>query len=163
MERIENFSISCTNCWLNSHYQLRRLYVYGSYKVTMTVPTKEVAIALAAVDIWGKHIWVQEQIRIWAVPTDGPETNQVQHWRTSYSQEGGGARTLKAQTLGKHLLLFLCLDSFCCWFQFLSFYCFCCSSCFLSFFFFSLVMVVFIVIIFVETLGSLYLSNYFKN
>ena len=55
-EEDQNLSTSCTSYRLNPHDQLGRLCVYGIYKRTMTVPTKENALALVAVDSGGKHM-----------------------------------------------------------------------------------------------------------
>lgn len=55
-KRIENLSISCTSCRLNPHDQLGRLCVYGMYKRTVNVPTRESTSALEVVDMGGKHM-----------------------------------------------------------------------------------------------------------
>ena len=57
-------STSCTSCRLNPHDQLGRLCVYGIYKRTLRVPTKENALVLKAVDTGGKNTQEQDQIRI---------------------------------------------------------------------------------------------------
>ena len=46
------------------HNQLARLCVYGIYKRSLRVPTKENAVVLIAVDIGGKNTQVQNQIRM---------------------------------------------------------------------------------------------------
>ena len=48
----------------NPHIQLNGVCVYRIYKQTMTVPTKEDALSLAAVDIGGKHTWEHIKIRV---------------------------------------------------------------------------------------------------
>ena len=48
---------------------------WTTYKKTMTVLTKENALALAAADTGGKNMWRSGQLRDWAVPTAGPETS----------------------------------------------------------------------------------------
>ena len=54
--RIENLPNNSTSFSLNPHDQLGRLCVYGIYKKAMRVPTKENAVALAAVDSEGKNM-----------------------------------------------------------------------------------------------------------
>ena len=51
----QNFPTSCTGCRLNPHDQLGRLCVYGIYKRSLRVPTKENTLVLIAVDIGGKN------------------------------------------------------------------------------------------------------------
>ena len=61
----------CTTCRLNLHNQLDILYVCGIYiknknlktKTKNSVSTKGNALALAELDIGGKHTWEQGQIR----------------------------------------------------------------------------------------------------
>jgi len=84
----------------------------------MSAPTKENALALAAVDIDGKHTWEKSQIRVSAVltgSTAGLEISPPQHLWVSWESSGGkwfkvGQRTPMAEILGKLLLLFLCFD-----------------------------------------------------
>ena len=40
-------------------------------------PTKENTLVLIAVDVGGKNTQESDQIRIWAVPTAGPEISTV--------------------------------------------------------------------------------------
>ena len=55
-KRTQNLPTSCTSCRLNPHNKLGRLCVYGINKRKMRNPTKENALALAIVDIVGKHM-----------------------------------------------------------------------------------------------------------
>ena len=55
-EEDQNLSTSCTSYRLNPHDQLGRLCVYGIYKRTMSVPTKDNTLALAAMDVGSKYI-----------------------------------------------------------------------------------------------------------
>ena len=52
------------NCRLNSHDQLGRPCVCGTYERTVRAPTKEDALALIAVDIGGKDTQEQNQSRL---------------------------------------------------------------------------------------------------
>ena len=47
------------------------------YKRPLRVPTKENTLALIAVDIGGKNTQEEDQIRISAAPTAGPEISTV--------------------------------------------------------------------------------------
>jgi len=73
----QNLPTSYTSCRLNPHNQLSRLCVYGIYKRPLRVPTKENTLALIAVDIGGKNTQEEDQIRISAAPTAGPEISTV--------------------------------------------------------------------------------------
>ena len=101
-------------CILNPHDQLGRLCVYGIYKRSLRAPTKEKAWVMIAVDIRGKNTPEQDQIRIWAAPTAGPEISTVLE---GILGTWGGLclpareRTLTAVTQERHLL-FLCFNSF---------------------------------------------------
>ena len=53
-EEDPNPSTSCTSCRSNPQDQLGRLCLYGIYKLSFRVPTKENALVLIAVDIEGK-------------------------------------------------------------------------------------------------------------
>ena len=75
-KKTPNLPTRCRSCRLNPHDQLGRLCVYGMYKRTLRVPAKENALVLIAVDIGGKNPQ-EDQIRIWAAPTAGPETSTV--------------------------------------------------------------------------------------
>ena len=55
----------------------------------MHVPTKENALALAAVDFGDRSTEEQGQIRVWAVPRVGPEVSSSQYWRAPYRGVGG--------------------------------------------------------------------------
>ena len=57
-KKTQNLPTSCTSFRLNPHNQLGRLYVYGTYKMTLRAPTKENALVLIAVDIGGKNTQV---------------------------------------------------------------------------------------------------------
>ena len=89
--------------------------VYGIYKRPLRAPTRESGLALIAVDVGGKNIQEQDQIRIWAAPTAGPEISTVLE---GILGTWGGLwlpareRTLTALTEEKHFL-FLCFDFFC--------------------------------------------------
>ena len=63
-EEDQNLSSSCTSCRLNPHVQLDRLCVYGIYKRTIRVPTKENTLVLTAVNIGGKNRQEKNQIRV---------------------------------------------------------------------------------------------------
>ena len=54
-EEDQNLSTSCTSYRLNQHNQLGRLCVYGIYKRTIRVPTKENSLSLTVVDIGDKN------------------------------------------------------------------------------------------------------------
>ena len=54
-EEDQNLSTSCTSYRLNPHDQLGRLCVYGIYKRTFRVPTKENVLVLTAIDIRGNN------------------------------------------------------------------------------------------------------------
>ena len=54
-KKTPNLPTSCTSCRLNPHDQLARLCVYGIYKRSLRVPTKENTLVLIAVDIGGKN------------------------------------------------------------------------------------------------------------
>ena len=78
--KTQNLPTCCTSCRLNPHNQLGRLCVYGIYTYiiwTLRPPTKENVLVLIAVDIRGKNTQEQDQIRVWAFPTAGPETSAV--------------------------------------------------------------------------------------
>ena len=51
--------------------------VYGMYKRSLRAPARENALVLIAVDTGGKNTQEQDQIRIRAAPTAGPETSTV--------------------------------------------------------------------------------------
>ena len=55
---------SCTSCRLNLHNQLGRLCIFGIYKGSLRVPTKENTLVLIAVDIGVKSTEESDQIRI---------------------------------------------------------------------------------------------------
>ena len=57
--------------------QLDRLCVYGIYKRSLRAPAKEKALVLIAVDTGGKNTEEQDQMRIRAAPTPGPEISTV--------------------------------------------------------------------------------------
>ena len=126
-KKTQNPPTSCT-CWLNPHGHLGRLHLYGIYKRPLRAPTKEDALVLIAVNIGGKNTQEQDQIRIWAAPTAGPEISTVLE---GILRRWGGLwlpaqkRTLTAVT--QHLLFllfFTCsVDSF----EFFSFFPLCCS------------------------------------
>ena len=64
MKKIENLSISNTSCRLDTCDQLGRPCIYGIFEYTMSVPTNENSLALAAVDFRGKHMQELDQIRV---------------------------------------------------------------------------------------------------
>lgn len=55
-KRIENLFTSCISCTLNPHDLAGRLYVYGLHKMTVSIHTKEKALALAAVNTGHKNM-----------------------------------------------------------------------------------------------------------
>ena len=61
-EEDQKASLSCTNCTLNLHDKLDRLFVYGIYKRTLRAPTKESTLVLIAVDLGGKN--TQDRTRL---------------------------------------------------------------------------------------------------
>ena len=132
-KRVKNLPTSCTSCRLNPHDQVGRLCVYAIYKLTMRAPTKENLLILAAVDRRGKNTQEQGQMRLWAVPTAGPEKSPVlegiigrQKWTVTH-REG---KDIYNWYLRKELL-FLYFDWFCSWFWsfFLLFFPLCCWGC----------------------------------
>ena len=116
--KTQNLSTSCISCSLDPQNQLGRLCVYGIYKRTfkrtLRAPTKENALVLTAVDTGGKNTQEQDQIRIWAASTAGPEISILE----GILEKWGGLwlpareRTLTAVTPEKHLL-FLFFDLSC--------------------------------------------------
>ena len=79
-KKTQNLPTSCTNCRLNPYNQLGRLCVYGIYKRSLRVPTKEKKtkkLALISVDIGSKNTQEKDQIRIGAASTAGPEIRTV--------------------------------------------------------------------------------------
>ena len=76
-KKTQNLPTSCTSCRLNPHDQLSRLCVYGICKRPLRAPTKENAQALIAVNTGGKNTQEQDQIRIWAASTAGPEISTL--------------------------------------------------------------------------------------
>ena len=54
-KKTQNLPTSYISWRLNPHDQLSRLCVYGIYKKSLRVPTKENALALIAVDIGVKN------------------------------------------------------------------------------------------------------------
>ena len=88
-KRTKTFPTRCKRYRLNPHDQLGRCCMYGIYKTMMSAPTKENALALAAVDTGGKSVQEQGQIRVWAVPTAGSEVSSFQYCRASYRGVGG--------------------------------------------------------------------------
>ena len=114
-KKIQSLPTGCTSCRLNQQGQLGRLHVYGIYKRSLRAPTKENTLVLIAVDIVGKNTQEQDQIRIWAAPTAGPEINTA--LEDILGRWGGlwlwvRERILTAVTQEKHLL-FLCFDLLC--------------------------------------------------
>ena len=63
-KRFKTFPPAVTSCRLNPHDQLGRLCVYGIYKRSLRVPTKENALVLIAVNTGGKNTEEWDQIRI---------------------------------------------------------------------------------------------------
>ena len=76
-KKTQNLPTSCTSCRLNPHDQLSKFYVDGIYKRPLRAPTKENALALIAVDIGDKNTQEQDQMRICAAATAGPEISTV--------------------------------------------------------------------------------------
>ena len=114
-KKTQDLPTSWTSCRLNPHNQLGRLCVYGIYNKSLRVPTKENALVLRAVDIGGKNTQEENQIRIWASPTAGPEMSTVLEgilgrWVGLWLPVR--ERTLAAVSEEKHLL-FLFFDLFC--------------------------------------------------
>ena len=102
-KRTKHFPTRCKRYRLNPQNQLCRHCMYGLYKTMISAPTKENALTLAAVDTGGKSTQEQGQIRVWALPTAGPEVTSSQYCRASYSRVGGvwltvGERTPTVQT-----------------------------------------------------------------
>ena len=62
---------------MKSTRSTRRLCVCGIYERPLRVPAEENALALMTVGIGGKNTQEQDQVRIWAAPTAGPETSTV--------------------------------------------------------------------------------------
>lgn len=54
-KRIENLFTSCISCRFNPHDLAGRLYVHGLHKMTVSIHTKEKALALAAVNTGHKN------------------------------------------------------------------------------------------------------------
>ena len=54
-KRIENLFTSCISCRFNPHDLAGRLYVHGLNKMTVSIHTKEKALALAAVNTGHKN------------------------------------------------------------------------------------------------------------
>ena len=75
-KKTQNLPRSYTSCRLNPHGQLANS-VYGIYKRSLRAPTKENTLALIAVDTGGKNTEEEDQIRVSAAPTAGPETSLV--------------------------------------------------------------------------------------
>ena len=97
-KKTQNLPTSCTRCRLNPHNQLSRICVYGIYKRSLRAPTKENALVLIAVDIGGKNTEEEDQIRIRAAPTAGPEISTVLEgilgrWSGLWLQRGKGLCT----------------------------------------------------------------------
>ena len=76
-KKTQNLPTSSTSCRLNPQDQLGRLCDYRTYKRSLRDPTKENSLVLIAVDIGGKNTEEQDQIRIEAAPTAGPEMSTV--------------------------------------------------------------------------------------
>ena len=76
-KKTPNLPTSCTSCRSNPHDELSKLCVYGIHKRPLRDLAKENALVLIAVDIGGKNTQESDQIRIWAVPTAGPEISTV--------------------------------------------------------------------------------------
>ena len=114
-KKTQNHPSNCTSWRLNPQDQLGRPCVCGMCKRSLRAPTKENAVVLTAVDVGDKNTQEQEQIRIWAAPTAGPEISTVLE---GIPGRWGGLwllvreRPLTAVTQDKHLL-FLCFDFFC--------------------------------------------------
>ena len=79
----------------------------------MSITTKENSLILVTVNFRGKHMWDKGQ-RVQTVSTAGPETSSSIIEGPPREVEVG-CGSLTAETQGKHLLLFLCFDSFYCW------------------------------------------------
>ena len=76
-KKTQNLPTSCTSYRLNAHDQLGRLCLYGIYQRPLRAATKENALVLTAVDTGGKNTEEEDQIRVSAAPTAGPETSLV--------------------------------------------------------------------------------------
>ena len=114
-KKTQNPPTSCISCRINPHDQLGRLCVYGMYKRSLRTPTKENAVVQIAADTGGKNREEQDQIRIWAAHTAGPEISTVLEgilgrWGELWLPVREW--TLTAMTQEKHLLL-LFFDLFC--------------------------------------------------
>lgn len=69
---------SCTSHGLSSTYQIVKSCICGISKQTISVPTTETSLALAAVGFGGKYMWELGQVRVPADATDptaGSETS----------------------------------------------------------------------------------------
>ena len=75
-KRTKSLPTSCRSCILNPHDRLGRTCVYGIYKRTVRIPTKE-NLVLAAVDIGGKKMQEWVQVKVWAATTAGSKTSPV--------------------------------------------------------------------------------------
>ena len=76
-KKTQDIPTSSTSSRLNPHNQLGKLYAYGIDKRSLRAPAKENALVLIAVDTGGKNTEEQDQIRIRAAPTPGPEISTV--------------------------------------------------------------------------------------
>ena len=116
-KRTENLLTSCTSYQLNPHDQLGRLCVYGIYKRTMWDPTEEKAVALADMHFGGKNTRQYDHIRVWAVPTAGPESSPVlegilgrQRWAVTHSKQKNTGRWYLKKTFIIILLFWFVLQ-----------------------------------------------------
>ena len=73
----QNLPTSCTGCRLILHNQLGRLCVCGIYERPLRAPPRGNTLVPIAVDIGGNNTERQDQIRIWAASTAGPEISSV--------------------------------------------------------------------------------------
>ena len=60
-----------------STWSIFRLCVYRIYERILKAPTAENALILTAMDTGNKNTQEQDQVRVWAAPTAGPETNTI--------------------------------------------------------------------------------------
>ena len=119
-KRIRTLPTSCISCTLNPQGQLDSLCVCGICERTMSVPTKENALATTA-GHWGQEHSEEGQIRVWTVPTAGQEISLLSIGGPPSKMKLGQwlkarKRMLTAETQEKHLLLFLYFDLLCHWF-----------------------------------------------
>ena len=96
----------------------------------MSVPTKENALPLTAVDIGSKHTQEYDQTRVWALSWQQVQRQALPYigkptWEAEVVLCGSAAaKMLTAEILKKKKgIMILYFDWFCCWFRFCLFVC----------------------------------------